>query len=71
MPIPEERLPQADESYEDRAVESPNYGDSLAENDELEFESADADDSSDDDALDSDETSEPDTGGFGFGDPAD
>ena len=70
MPIPEERLPQADESYEDRAVESASYGESLSENEELEFESADAD-TSDDEPVDSDETSEPDTGGFGFGDPAD
>lgn len=64
MPIPEERLPEADESY----VEEPNTVDSLKENDELEFETSAADESDDDD-LDN-EGSEADTAGFGFGEPA-
>jgi hypothetical protein len=72
MPIPEERLPEIDEAYPEQSnVESAAYADSLAEEDELQFESADADEDSDDDALDNDETSEADTAGFGFGDPAD
>jgi hypothetical protein len=69
MPIPDERLPQIDESDED-AVEFPAHPEMLDEEDELEFESADAD-NADDAILDPDETSEPDTAGFGFGDPAD
>jgi hypothetical protein len=71
MPIPEEHLPPIDDSYtESNSSESAGYNDSLADDDELEFESAEADEA-DDDAIDSDETSEPDTAGFGFGEPAD
>jgi hypothetical protein len=69
MPIPDERLPQIDEPDED-AVESPALPGMLDEEDELEFEAADAD-NADDAILDPDETSEPDTAGFGFGDPVD
>ena len=68
MPIPDERFPQDDESYED-GVESTE-SDMLDENDELEFESSDAD-TADDVILESDEAGEPDTAGFGYGDPAD
>jgi hypothetical protein len=40
------------------------------EEDELEFESAEAD-TADDEVIDNDEAEEPDTASFGFGDPAD
>ena len=69
MPIPEERLPEIDESY----VEPPSTESSLesqTDEDELDFESSAADESDDDD-LDSKEASEADTAGFGFGEPAD
>ena len=70
MPIPEERLPEVDESYvEQPSNESNDLVDSLADEDALEFESSAADDSSDDD-LDNDETTQADTAGFGFGEPA-
>ena len=69
MPIPDERFPQVDESDED-AVESTERAEMLDQEDELEFESADADDA-DDVILEPDEAAEPDTAGFGYGDPAD
>ena len=68
MPIPEERLPQVDETDED-AVETSERAEMLDEDDDLEFESADAD-NADDVILEPDEA-EPDTAGFGYGDPAD
>lgn len=64
MPIPDERLPEFDESDD---VESAGLPEMLDEDDELEFESADAD-TADDDMLEPDEVSDA---GFGFGDPAD
>jgi hypothetical protein len=67
MPIPDERFPLV-ESDED-AVEQNERTEMLDENDELEFESADAD-TADDVILDDDQTAEPDTAGFGYGDPA-
>jgi hypothetical protein len=72
MPIPEERLPEVDESYVEQPSNEPNdLVDSVADEDALEFESSAADESDDDD-LDNDETTdaEADTAGFGFGDPA-
>ena len=69
MPIPDERFPRVDDSDED-AVESTESGDMLDENDELEFESSDAD-TADDVILESDEAGEPDTASFGYGDPSD
>jgi hypothetical protein len=67
MPIPDERFPQVDENDED-AVEIER-AEMLDEDDELEFESADAD-NADDVILEPDEAGEQDTAGFGFGDPA-
>ena len=69
MPIPEERLPEVDEDFVEQPSSEPIV-DSLADSDELDFESSSADESDDDD-LDSDETSEADTASFGYGDPAD
>ena len=70
MSIPEERLPEVDESYvEEPSNESNGPVDSLEDEDALEFESSAADESNDDD-LDS-ETSEADTASFGFGELAD
>lgn len=69
MPIPDERLPEFDETDDD-AVDSAARPEMLDEEDDLEFESADAD-NADDAILDPDETRERDTAGFGFGDPAD
>ena len=66
MPIPDERLPQVDEIGDPDSAQRP---DMLDEEDELEFESSDAD-TADDDDIDNEETSEPDTVGFGYGDPA-
>lgn len=69
MPIPDERLPQVDDSED--ALDTDARPDMLdEENDELEFETADAD-NADDQLVDPDEESEPDTAGFGYGDPAD
>jgi hypothetical protein len=62
MPIPDERLPEFDESEE---VE--DSAEMLDESDELEFESSDAD-SADDGILEPDE--EEDTATFGYGDPS-
>jgi hypothetical protein len=67
MPIPEERLPQVDESDEG-AVDSP--APETLDEEELEFESSNAD-TADDESLENDETAEADTAGFGYGDPAD
>jgi hypothetical protein len=71
MPIPDERLPEVDDSLQEdpNSFESSGLVDSLAEEDELEFESAEAD-TADDDVIENDETSESDTAGFGFGEPA-
>ena len=69
MPIPDERFPQVDESDED-AVESTERAEMLDQEDELEFETADAD-NADDVILEPDEAGEADTAGFGYGDPAD
>jgi len=70
MPIPDERLPEVDET-DDEAVESAAAPEMLDEEDELEFESADADTVGEDEFIEPDETGEPDTAGFGYGDPAD
>ena len=77
MPIPDERLPDLDESDDDAMTASPR-SDLLDEDDELEFESAEADEAGDE-ILEPDENGEEilepedarDTAGFGFGDPAD
>ncbi len=61
MPIPDERLPDYDEVDEESVNTS---ADMLDENDELEFESADADEAGDE-ILEPDE----DTASFGYGDP--
>lgn len=68
MPIPDERFPQVEESDED-AAESTERAEMLDQEDELEFETADAD-NADDVILEADEAGEPDTAGFGYGDPA-
>jgi hypothetical protein len=72
MPIPDERLPEADGSYQEdsNSFEPSGLVDSMADEDELEFESADADTAADDDLADEEETSESDTAGFGYGEPA-
>ena len=62
MPIPDERLPQVDDSEDAIESDAPDMLDE--ENDELEFESADAD-TADDELVDPDENNEPDTVGFG------
>lgn len=67
MPIPDERFPQVGDSDED-AVETER-AEMLDEDDELEFESADADDA-DEVILEPDESGEADVAGFGYGDPA-
>lgn len=67
MPIPDERLPQLDD---EEAVEPAANPGMLDEEDELEFESAEAD-TADDEIIERDEAAEPDTASFGFGDPAD
>ena len=67
MPIPEERLPQVDESNPDAS--NAALPETIAEGEELEFDSIEAVDQ-DDDAIDSDETAATDTAGFGYGDPA-
>ena len=67
MPIPEERLPQVDESNLDASnVALPE---TIAEDEELEFDSVETVDQ-DDDSIDIDETAASDTAGFGYGDPA-
>jgi hypothetical protein len=67
MPIPDDRLPQLDD---EEAVESATPPAMLDEEDELDFESSEAD-TVDDEVIQIDEAEEPDTAGFGFGDPAD
>ena len=67
MPIPEERLPQVDESNPD--VSNAALPETLAEDEELEFDSVETVDQ-DDEIIDNDETAAPDTAGFGYGDPA-
>jgi hypothetical protein len=71
MSIPDERLPDLDGSYEEESNSSESSGlvDSLAEEDELEFESAEADTADDDDEIEIAEPSESDTAGFGYGEP--
>ena len=70
MPIPDERLPQADELIDEESMESAALDPmSDSEEDELEFESADADTT--DELLEHDDAVERDTASFGFGDPAD
>jgi hypothetical protein len=63
MPIPDDRLPDFDEADEDAV--SSDAPEMLDEDDELEFESADADEASD--ILEPDEAE--DTASFGYGDP--
>ena len=65
MPIPDERLPDFHEADED-AVDSSALPDMLDEEDELEFESADADEASDE-ILEPDDAEDIAT--FGYGDP--
>lgn len=67
MPIPEERLPQVDETNPDDS--NAALPESIAEGEELEFDSLEAVDQ-DDDSIDIDETAASDTAGFGYGDPA-
>lgn len=67
MPIPDDRLPRVDD---EEAVESATPPAMYDEEDELEFESAEAD-TADDEVFENDEAEEPDTASFGFGDPAD
>ena len=64
MPIPDDRLPDFDEADED--ANSSALPEMLDEEDELEFESADADQVSDE-ILEPDEAE--DTATFGYGDP--
>ena len=64
MPIPDERLPDFDEADED--AEDASAPEMLDEEDALEFESADADEASDD-MLEPNEAE--DTATFGYGDP--
>jgi hypothetical protein len=64
MPIPDDRLPDFYEADED--ANSSALPEMLDEEDELEFESADADEASDE-ILEPDE--EEDTASFGYGDP--
>jgi hypothetical protein len=64
MPIPDDRLPDFDEADED--ANSSALPEMLDEEDELEFESADADEVSDE-ILEPDEAE--DTATFGYGDP--
>jgi hypothetical protein len=72
MPIPDERLPHGDELSDDdsnpleTAAPEPLND---REEEELEFETADAD--TNDDFLDNDEPVDRDTATFGYGDPAD
>ena len=67
MPIPEERLPQVDESNPDAS--NAAFPETIAEDEELEFDSVETVDQ-DDEIIDNDETAAPDTAGFGYGDPA-
>ena len=67
MPIPDERLPQVDESNPDDS--NAVLPESIAEDEELEFDSVESVDQ-DDDFIDNDETAATDTASFGYGDPA-
>ena len=69
MSIPEERLPEADETFEDPTdeIESP---DMIVEDEQESLESADADYTAEE-VDEDDDGVERDTAGFGFGDPAD
>jgi len=67
MPIPEERLPQVDESDPDAS--NAALPETIARDEELEFDSVETVDQ-DDDLIDNDETAARDTAGFGYGDPA-
>jgi hypothetical protein len=73
MPIPDEPFPQADELIDERSsAMEPGSQEPMVdrEEDELEFESADAD--GNDELIDDDDDAvERDTASFGFGDPAD
>jgi hypothetical protein len=72
MPIPEERLPEIEESFDETSsvAEPSGLVDSLADEDELEIDAAATDESEDE--IESDpEPSEADTAGFGYGEPAD
>ncbi|MGH9204901.1 MAG: hypothetical protein ACRD2A_27050 [Vicinamibacterales bacterium] len=66
MPIPEERLPQVDEFNPDAS--NAGLPESIAEREELQFDSVEALDQ-DDDVLHNDEAAASDTAGFGYGDP--
>ena len=66
MPIPDDRLPEFDEADDDVENQSSS-ADLLDEEDELEFESADADENTDA-ILEPDESE--DTASFGYGEPA-
>ena len=71
MPIPEERLPDVDETIDTPSSEIEAAGpELLAEEDELELESAEAEEYTDE-TSDNEEAAERDTASFGFGDPAD
>ena len=67
MPIPDERLPQVDESNPDDS--NAVLPESIAEDEELEFDSVESVDQNED-LIDNDEIAAPDTAGFGYGDPA-
>ena len=73
MPIPDERLPQADEliDEESNSMDSP-LQEPMGEGqeDELEFETADVD-ANEELIEENDDAVERDTASFGFGDPAD
>ena len=67
MPIPDERLPEAEELIDEDSESAMN--DPIADTEEeLEFETADVDS---DDFIVNDDAVERDTASFGFGDPAD
>ncbi len=70
MPIPDERFPQADELIDEESMDSGTQEPMVdAEEDELEFETADVD--TNDELVENDDAVERDTASFGFGDPAD
>jgi hypothetical protein len=72
MPIPDERLPQIDELVEEESNQLESAAPepiAEAEEDELEFETADVD--ATDDLIENDEAGDRDTASFGYGDPAD
>jgi hypothetical protein len=73
MPIPDERLPQADELIDEESISMDSASQepiSDGEEDELEFETADTD--ANEELIEEEEDAvERDTASFGFGDPAD